>query len=351
MNRIILAQTAFLGDLVLTTPLFRAVKKIHPDCYLTVIIRPEYRELMRAIPEIDELIFYDKRGRERGLLNFYNKIREIRLRLASLAISPHRSARTALMLWQTHIPRRIGFAEAGLSFLYTDRVARNMSLHEVDRNLSLISSFEQDPDKFDRMPYLPIKEEWDKEASRLLPQSRNLVGVAPSSVWPTKRWTPAGFSRLIDLLSEKFNLRAVVLGEPGAEPLAREITGQTKSEPINLVGKTSLGVLTAVVSRLKLLVSNDSGLVHVASARNISTVVIYGPTSPKFGYGPLGPGSRTVELPLDCRPCHIHGPRECPKEHFKCMKEITPEQVLETVEMILNQTPHPPLSPEGRGLR
>jgi len=335
MNRIIIVQTAFLGDLILTTPLFRALKKTHPDSCLSLVVRPEYRELMRAIPEIDELIFYDKRGRERGLFSFYKKIREIRLRLASLAVSPHRSARTSLLLWQAHIPRRVGFAEAGLSFLYTDRVARDMSLHEVDRNLSLISALEQDPGKFDRMPYLQVKEEWEKEASSLLPASQGLVGIAPSSVWPTKRWVPAGFSRLIDLLSEKFNLRAVVLGEPGAEPLAREIIGQTKSEPINLVGKTPLGVLTAVVSKLKLLVSNDSGLVHVASARNIPTVVIYGPTSPKFGYGPLGPGSRVVELNLDCRPCHIHGPRECPEGHFRCMKEITPEQVLEAVDLIL----------------
>jgi heptosyltransferase-2 len=335
MNRIILVQTAFLGDLILTAPLFRALKKIYPDGYLSLVVRPEYRELMRAIPEIDELIFYDKRGRERGLSNFYKKIREIRLRLASLVISPHRSARTSLMLWQSHIPRRAGFAEAGLSFLYTDRVARDMSLHEVDRNLSLISALGQDPGKFDRMPCLQIKEEWEKEASRLLLPSQELVGIAPSSVWPTKRWAPAGFSRLIELLSQKFNLRAVLLGEPGAEPLAQEIIGRTKSDPINLVGKTSLGVLTAVVGKLKLLVSNDSGLVHVASARNIPTVVIYGPTSPKFGYGPLGPGSRTVELPLECRPCHIHGPRKCPQGHFRCMNEITPEQVLEAVDLII----------------
>jgi len=335
MNRIIIVQTAFLGDLVLTTPLFRALKKIYPDGYLSLVVRPEYRELMRAIPEIDELIFYDKRGRERGLSNFYKKIREIRLRLASLAVSPHRSARTALMLWQSHLPRRVGFAEAGLGFLYTDRVVRDMSLHEVDRNLSLLSALEQDPGKFDRRPYLQAKEEWEKEASRLLPASPGLVGIAPSSVWPTKRWIPSGFSRLIDLLSEKFGLKAVILGEPGAESLAREIAGKTKSEPINLTGKTSLGVLTAVVGKLKLLVSNDSGLVHVASARNIPTVAIYGPTSPKFGYGPLGPGSRVVELNLDCRPCHIHGPRECPEGHFRCMKEISPEQVLEAVGMIL----------------
>lgn len=336
MNRLIIIQTAFLGDLILATPLFRAIKKIYPEGYLSVVIRPEYRELMRAIPEIDELILYDKRGRERGLVNLYNKVRELRLRSANLAISPHRSARTALMLWQSHLPRRVGFAEAGLSFLYTDRVARNMSLHEVDRNLSLISALEQDPGKFDRMPYLQVKEEWEKEAAILLPPSPRFVGIAPSSVWPTKRWIPAGFSRLIDLLSEKLGLKAVILGEPGAEPLAREIAGQAKSEPINLTGKTPLGVLTAVVSKLKLLVSNDSGLVHVASARNIPTVAIYGPTSPKFGYGPLSPGSRTVGLDLDCRPCHVHGPRECPRGHFRCMKEITPEQVLETAGMILN---------------
>jgi heptosyltransferase-2 len=336
MNRIIIVQTAFLGDLILTTPLFRAIKKIHPDSYLTVVIRPEYRELMRAIPEIDELIFYDKRGRERGFSNFYKKIREIRLRLASLAVSPHRSARTALLLWQSHLPRRVGFAEAGLGFLYTDRVERDMSLHEVDRNLSLLSALGQDPGKFDRRPYLQVKEEWEKEASRLLPSPRGYIGIAPSSVWPTKRWIPSGFSRLIDQVSDRFGLSTVILGEPGAEFLAREITGQTKSEPINLVGKTPLGVLTAVVSKLKLLVSNDSGLVHVASARNIPAVVIFGPTSPKFGYGPLGPGSRTVELPLDCRPCHIHGPRECPQSHFKCMKEIAPEQVLEAVGLVLS---------------
>ncbi|MCX5859927.1 MAG: glycosyltransferase family 9 protein, partial [Proteobacteria bacterium] len=81
---------------------------------------------------------------------------------------------------------------------------------------------------------------------------------------------------------------------------------------------------------------NDSGRVHVASARNIPPVAIYGPTSPKVGYGPLAPGSRTVELPLECRPCHIHGPRECPEGHFRCMKEISPEQVLEAVGTIFN---------------
>jgi len=335
LHRAVVVQTAFLGDLVLTTPLFRALKQIDPDCYLTAVIRPEYREILKGVPDIDEFVFYDKAGRDRGGLGFLRKIRELKVRSLHLAVSPHRSTRTAIMLWRARIPRRVGFSRASASFLYTERIHRDEAIHEVDRNLSLVQALGWSPAAFERVPHLGIREGWREEARRLLPDSSEYVGIAPSSVWPTKRWIPSGFSRLAELLESR-KLKTVFLGEPGARVLAEEIISQTRAAPVNLVGRTSLGALTAVVDRLRLVVSNDSALVHIASARNVPSVVIFGPTAPEFGFGPLTPGSATIGLPLECRPCSRHGPKRCPQGHFRCMRELPPEQVFQAVMTVLD---------------
>lgn len=327
LSRIAVIQTAFLGDLVLTTPLFRALKQIEPDSYLTVVARPEYREMLRADPGIDECILYDKGNREQGLVSFSRKIRELRVRSIPLAVSPHRSARSAIMLWRARIPRRIGFSSAAAGCLYSDRVDREGHVHEVDRNLGLVRALGRDPAEFSRHPRLFLRDEWREEAFRLLPDSSAYVGIAPSSVWPTKQWLPEGFSRLIDLIGGIPGTTPVLLGDPGARDLAERIASGSSVGTVNLVGRTSLGVLTAVVDRLQLMVSNDSALVHIASARDIPSVVIYGPTVPEFGFGPLAPGSTTVGIPLPCRPCDPHGPRRCPRKHFQCMRGISPDDV------------------------
>lgn len=336
-KRILILQTAFPGDIVLTTPFFRSIKTLFPDSLLTVITTPQGRELLQGIKEADSLLSYDKRGSDKGFYNFIKLIKKLRGEKFDLCLSPHLSLRTSLLLYLTASPVRIGYREAACSFLYSMTAERDMSKHEVDRILSLLGPLQADVDKLEKFPYLPVSEEARKKVDELLKEENlsegdALVGIAPGSVWGTKRWTPGGYGKLVDSIVEKYGVKVMLIGSPAERESGNEIMAITKTKPVDMIGKTTLSQLGALMSRSSLLVGNDSAPGHVAAATGVPVVTIFGPTSPSFGYAPYGKNVQIVEKALSCRPCHHHGPMVCPKEHFRCMRDITVNDVMDAIE-------------------
>jgi heptosyltransferase-2 len=162
-----------------------------------------------------------------------------------------------------------------------------------------------------------------------------MIGVAPGSVWGTKRWTKEGFVELIRIITGETEAAVILLGSGTEKQLCAEIVrdlghGGSASDPgrmLDLSGVTSLDDLCRVVPRLTALVCNDSAPLHYASAFDTPTVAMFGATIPEMGFGPLATMSRTLGVELDCRPCSDHGPQVCPKQHFRCMREISPRTV------------------------
>jgi heptosyltransferase-2 len=334
ISKILIIQTAFLGDVILCTPLIKATKKLFPHSFISFLLIPETKNILENNPHLNEIIVYDKKGKEKGLKNFFKMVEKIKRKNFGLALIPHRYLRSALLAYLARIPQRIGFDKSTGSFLFTQKVTYQNNWHEVDRNLSLLSDFNRGlPDKTPEL--FPTSEDFSY-ASQLLQDSGvkendKMVGIAPGSVWATKRWLPERFAEVSDFLIEEAGAKVIFLGSKEDERLCSEIAKLMEEKPVILTGKTNILQSAAIISKCKVILSNDSAPVHIASAMRKPVVAIFGSTIPEFGFAPYGEGNIVIEKKMKCRPCGIHGKNRCPEKHFKCMTEITTREVFQAL--------------------
>ncbi|ACO04079.1 MAG TPA: lipopolysaccharide heptosyltransferase II [Persephonella sp.] len=331
--KIVVWQTAFLGDLILTTPLIKSLKNLYPESQIHLISKPFGKDVFKGNPYLDELIVFDKKRDSTISL-----IKRLRREGYDIAISPHRSHRASYVLFLSGIKKRIGFDRAGFSFLYTDKVPHRFDgTHEIKRNLSLLKKLESyDKGKIDSLPELFLSEEEDRFFESFGLEDKKYITIAPGSKWETKRWTEEGFSELIDELV-KMGESVVIIGGKEDVQVSKRIVDRLshKSNVIDLTGSTSLRESFSVVKHSKLLISNDSAPVHIAVSFNTPVVDIYGPTVREFGFYPYRNGVVVEAEGVVCRPCGLHGHRKCPTGTFECMKKITPQKVLKAVKRFL----------------
>ncbi|TCK05230.1 glycosyltransferase family 9 protein [Phorcysia thermohydrogeniphila] len=330
MRRVLVFQTAFLGDLILVSPLLKSLKRTFPGAEVSLVVRKGFEEVFRGAPFVSQIIPFDKKG-----------VWKFSRLLASgdfeLVVSPHRSHRTSLILWLSGIKRRIGFDKAGFSFFYTDRVKYRMGkgIHEIDRNLDLLRPLERDYSVvYDREPELPLTPAEVGKALKKFSLEKSYVVLAPGSVWRTKAWLPEYYAEVANYFKGK-GLTVVLVGSPSDSPYCKRVE-ELSEGVINLCGKTSLREFFSVVKGALLVISNDSSPVHVAISVGTPVLEIYGATVPEFGFFPYRNGLYVELEDLHCRPCGIHGGRKCPEGHFKCMVDLKPEVVIEKAEELLS---------------
>lgn len=337
--RFLVAQTSFLGDVVLSTPVFAALRRHYPAAHITALVRPEVAELLDGHPHLDAVLTDDKRGRERGLGSFA-VVRKIREGDFDIALALHKSFRTAWILAAAGIGWRIGFRQSAGWFLYHRRVLRDNRRHDVERNLSILSGLGLDPFALPPQLFVPCQPEAAERfaavlRSQHLPPDAPLIAVAPGSAWATKRWTVNGYASLLRSVEREFGATAVLLGARGDGAYAEEIHRAAGGAGINLVGKTDLRLLVAAIDRSAVLVANDSAPVHIAAARQTPVVAIFGPTMPEQGFAPYTERARVVQRQLPCRPCGRHGAVRCPLGTHACMREIDVADVQQAVRELL----------------
>ncbi|MCD8554427.1 lipopolysaccharide heptosyltransferase II [Seleniivibrio sp.] len=326
--KILIFNPSFLGDSVLTTPLIQAVKAKYPEAQISFCVRPEYVPLFDGLAEISEVIPFDKRRSYSGLSGIFRFAKYLEQRGFDIVLTPHKSFRTNLTLWLAKIPVRVGFVESAFSALLTSSCARYMDLHEVQRNLTLYeAAFGEYPAKY------PLKVVIDQEKkAEFAKLGENLIGIAPGSVWATKMWPAERFAEVADRLKED-GYTPVIIGAPEDVPAAEKLMKAAKYEHINMCGKTSLKELPALIANFGFMVTNDSGPMHIAVAAGVRCIAIFGPTVKELGFTPYDEVSRVAEVAgLNCRPCGLHGSRKCPKKHFRCMLEISTQDVLALLE-------------------
>lgn len=331
---ILVAQTAYIGDVVLTWPLLWRSHVISGQ-RVGLLTRPYCTPLFEATKDIVELICFDKRGRDRGISGLLRVAKSLRDRF-DIAFSPHPSFRTSLLLKLARIPIRIGFTNAQGSFLYTLQVAWDARKHESQRQKALLEAVCKITMDNDDIPSIPASSAQKRRAAELLAdlgikEDDLLVGINPFSAWNTKRWPLENWAKLAELIEDKIGARVLVVGGMSDVNEADSLRNISRARLASLVGQTDLGVLNALMTRLAIFVSNDSGPAHIAAMQKIPTIVIFGSTTPELGYVPLGSKVDVVQIPLNCRPCGRHGHKQCPEAHFRCMKDITPEMVLNAV--------------------
>ncbi len=334
-GRGVVIQTAFFGDVVLTTPLIRRAAERHGGP-VDVVLLPAAFPVLQNNPCIRDRIPFDKHGKDRGIAGFVRVVRQLRRRRYAVAYLAQSSIRSAALAFAARIPRRIGFRGAPGAFLHTHTVSARGEPHQVERLLALADGA---PDR--REPEIFPGSAERAAVDALLAEAGihgEFVVLAPGSQWGSKRWPY--FPELARGLAPEIPLALV--GGPGDRADARQIrTALGSGTPIaDATGVLSILAAGELIRRARVLVSNDSAPVHLGSAVGTATVEIYGPTAPLFGFAARAPWSRIVEPdPLECRPCHHHGPPACPLGHHRCMREIPITRVLAEVRTLLQIAP------------
>lgn len=343
--RIVLIDTAFLGDLVLATPLVRAAAQQTSDGTILVVTSPAGAKILQDNPCVSDLLVYDKRRSGRGIPGMRAARDWIRQRRPDLALLPRRSVRSILLAAMAGVPRRIGFPRGPSRWLLTDSVPFDQGLHQVDRNLELLRPLGINPatsgkegHPLEVFPSVGDREKvdgWLKQHG--LDRPGSFHALAPGSNWATKRWPVERYAAVAAALSADHPV--VVVGGPAEGEMIRsliaEVPEQQRAAVLDAADIFSPAAMMYLLTRATLLISNDSGALHLGQAAGIPVVAIFGPTAPVQGFAPRGERHAVVQdEDLACRPCGRHGAARCPEGHWRCMLDLPVSRVLAAVESV-----------------
>ena len=328
--RILIVQTGFIGDLVLSLSTISTVREHFPGAFIAVVVTPVGAELVHNDSRIDEVIIFDKRGANSGIGGFLRMSSLIRSKQFTHALSLHKSARSTLLLLISGIRYRVGFAESALSFLHNRVITRRHHAHEVQRNLCIVAGL--------GLPLASCSSKL-KLAIPEVDRVPNRIAIAAGSVWRTKRWSTSGFVDLSKRLIDR-GFELVFVGGPADKEVTDRICRQLPSGSAirNEVGKCSLSDSAALIGSSQLLIGNDSAPLHLASATGTPAVGIYCATIPEYGFTPWMVPHRIVgEAALSCRPCGRHGGNECPTGTHLCRRGLKSDAVYAAVDDLLRE--------------
>jgi len=330
-SRILIIKPSAVGDVVHALPILNLLRLKWPAAHISWLVTPVCSGILDGHPQLNEVILFDRKrlgaawksGQTRAeLLEFRRRLREGNF---DLVIDLQGLFRSGLMAWQTGAPVRIGFARARelAPVFYTHRVdVGSPEQHAIERYLTIAATLGcvREP-----VQYVFPTDDADRAHVRSLTSGIGQYAVVlPGTNWVTKRWPVEHFAALVKPLRERFGLNTVVAGAPGDHELATKIDG------LNLTGKTTLRQLVALLEDASLVIANDSGPMHIASALGRPLVTMFGPTNPART-GPHGRGDTVVNIGLPCSPCYS---RRC--SHVSCMHWLYPEHVLKIAEVQLS---------------
>ena len=330
VQKFLIIQTAFIGDVVLATGLVEKLHEQYPDAQIDFLVRKGNEPLLQNHPYLNEVLVWNKK--EQKQRNLWKILWSIRRKKYDKVINVQRFAATGFLTAFSGARETIGFDKNPFSLLFTRRIAHVVnegiaSRHEIDRNLELISHFTDG--KLVKPRLFPSKQ--DEE--QVYPYKQvPYITVSPASVWFTKQYPAEKWIAFICLLPSNYHV--YLLGAPSDSELCDKIiTSSERAHITNLSGKLSFLQSAALMKGAVMNYVNDSAPMHFASAVNAPVTAIYCSTVPAFGFGPLSDLSFIVETThkLHCRPCGLHGYNACPLGHFKCAYEIEDGQLLKTL--------------------
>jgi heptosyltransferase II len=339
-KNILVIQTAFAGDVILTLPVLQVLKEKNPDVKISLMCIPEVSNLLQNNPNVDEVILYDKKGSQKGLLQFGKLIKLVKSKNFDLIISPHRSFRSTLISHFSKIPNTISFDTSAFSSKYKTRVIYKKDAHEIVRNLSLLAPLGIEINEIIPPKLFPTQKDVNLVDELLKANNifeyEKFITLAPGSVWYTKTFPEDKFVKLLGVLND-FNVKIVLIGGEDDSGLGALIKVLSKNLKVyNFAGKLSYLQSAELIRRSKVLITNDSAPLHLANAVGTRVLAIFGATIPEFGFYPFGKDDKIFQVNgLKCRPCGIHGGNKCPVRTFDCMNKIDETEIaLEAMRII-----------------
>ncbi len=325
MKKILVIQTAFIGDVVLATSLIENLHQQFPEVKIDILVRKGNESLFQSHPFLNQVLVWDKKNNK--YQNWLGLLFKIRSRQYDVVLNAQRFAATGAWTAFSKAKIKIGFDKNPFSFLFTHAVVHQFSekgQHEIDRNHQLLSSLFVTKVAMPKL-YPTASDELAVSSYQQLPY----LCIAPASVWFTKQFS---IEKWVDLINElPFKGPIYLIGGPGDKLLCDQILQKiNRKSVVNLAGRLSFLASAALQKKAVLNYVNDSAPMHFASAVNAPVVAIYCSTLPNFGFGPLSDGSFIVQTneALACRPCGIHGKKQCPLKHFDCAKTIKMDQLI-----------------------
>jgi heptosyltransferase-2 len=329
MQKFLIIQTAFIGDVVLASGLIEKLHLFFPEAQIDFLLRKGNESLFNNHPWLHRIFVWDKKkNKTRNLLKILAQIRKEHY---DKVINLQRFASTGWLTAFSGAKQTIGFDKNPFSRLFTKRIKHIVSsktnvLHESERNLQLINGFTDG--SFMRPALYPSIQDYDLVQPL---KQRKYIVIAPASIWFTKQFPSDQWIRFINQIPG--NYLVYLLGAATDNLLCEEIRRNCAQDSVtNLSGILSFLQSAALMKDAEMNYVNDSAPLHFASAMNAPVTAVYCSTIPAFGFGPLSDKRYIVEIqePLDCRPCGLHGYQSCPLGHFNCARRIRNEQLLET---------------------
>jgi heptosyltransferase I len=323
-RKILIVKPSAIGDIVHTLPVLNLLRRKWPTAYISWLVGSAFADLLRGHPQLDEIIMFDRKrfGRvwydPREAIRLGKFLRDLGTHQFDLVIDLQGLHRSGWMSFFTRAPIRVGFANARewAHLFYTHRVeVPSIEQHAIERYLAVSDALGcgREPVEF----HFVTDEKDRAHVDSLVSGVGKFAVLLPGTNWITKRWPVEKFAAMVKPLRERFNLASVVAGGPDEVELAKQI-----SADVNVVGKTTLRELVALLERAELVIANDSGPMHIAAALGKPLVSVFGPTN-AVRTGPWGRMQSVISVDIPCRPCYS---RKC--SHISCMKFLEIEPVL-----------------------
>ncbi|WP_342346838.1 lipopolysaccharide heptosyltransferase II [uncultured Nitrospira sp.] len=339
----------WIGDAVMCLPALMDLRNHDPHARVTVLARPIIGDLLRGHPGVDEVIMYFHQGEHKGLLGLWHLIQLVKGKQFDRAVLFQNAFEAALITWVAGIPFRIGYATDGRRWLLSEAVPwpDRAHLHHTEYYQEIVKAVTHSSGK-DRTPQLFLSPEVKNACAKefpevFLPSDSLVIGMNPGSVYGSaKRWLPERFAEVGDLLVERLtkdfpgtpSVRCVLIGGKGEEALGEDIAKRMRYEPIVLSGRTTIPELMGVLTRCSVLVTNDTGPMHVAQALGVPVAAVFGSTDSSTT-SPHGQSRGVVTASVRCAPCLL---RACPIDH-RCMTQVSVEQVVEAALSQIRMSP------------
>jgi heptosyltransferase-2 len=331
IQKMLIRGPNWIGDAVMCTPALAALRSGFPHAQMILLVNATIAQLLKNNPHLDRIWVYDKAGEHQGLVGKFKLSQELSRESYDMAVLFQNAFEAALLAKLAKIPIRYGYPTDGRGLLLTHRAPLpKAACHQVEYYLHLLSPLGLNGDS--KRLWLATTDS-ENEAARQYIRSQGMdgeavVGINPGATYgAAKRWPTERYALLADRLIESQKVRIVIFGGPGEEGLGHAISSQMRYPALVLSGRLTVRELMAMIRQCALLITNDSGPMHIAAAFGIPLVAIFGPTDPQTT-SPLGEKSLLLRKSVDCSPCLL---RECPIDH-RCMTRMTVDEVFEAAE-------------------
>lgn len=322
-NKILVIQTAFIGDVILATGILEKLHQRYPKAQIHILVRQGNESLFSEHPYLEKVWVWEKNTNK--YRNLWNILKRIREKNFDWVINAQRFANSGILTAFSRAKLKTGFDKNPFALFFDEKIAHeiNNGLHEVERNHSLIKKY---TDQYFSKPKLYPSDVHFKKVEPL--KNKPFLCLAPASVWFTKQLPKESWVSFLQDLN--FSGHIFLIGAASDYDLCQDIIEKSgRSAAENLCGQLNLLSSAALMKDAVMNYVNDSAPMHLASAVNAKTCAIFCSTIPEFGFGPLSEHSTTVQIAADlsCRPCGLHGKKTCPEGHFKCGKQIQTRQL------------------------